>query len=63
MKLISSTRVDTEAQFSPDGKKIVFSSNRTGSFEIWICDSDGSNAQPLTSLGGLLWKSALVTRR
>ena len=50
-KLISSTRVDRDAQFSPDGKKIVFSSNQTGSFEIWICDSDGSNAQRLTSLG------------
>jgi Tol biopolymer transport system component len=51
MKLIASTRVDMHAQFSPDGKKIVFSSNRTGSFEIWTCDSDGSHAQPLTSLG------------
>jgi Tol biopolymer transport system component len=29
----------------------VFGSNRTGSFEIWICDSDGSNQQRLTSLG------------
>ncbi len=52
IKLISSTRVDRDAQPSPDGKKIVFSSNQTGNFEIWICDSDGSNAQPLTSLVG-----------
>jgi Tol biopolymer transport system component/tRNA A-37 threonylcarbamoyl transferase component Bud32 len=52
-KLISTTRVDMEAQFSPDGKKIVFNSNRSGSFEIWICDSDGSNSLRLTSLGGL----------
>jgi Tol biopolymer transport system component len=52
VELISSTRVDMEAQFSPDGKKIVFTSNRTGSFEIWVCDSDGSKAQQLTSLGG-----------
>jgi Tol biopolymer transport system component/predicted Ser/Thr protein kinase len=51
-KLISSTRVDRDAQLSPDAKKIVFSSNQTGSFEIWICDSDGSNAQRLTSLIG-----------
>jgi serine/threonine protein kinase len=51
MKLFSSTRVDEDAQFSPDGKKIAFSSNRTGSFEIWICNSDGSHAQQLTSLG------------
>jgi serine/threonine protein kinase/tricorn protease-like protein len=50
-KLTSSTRFDTDAEFSPDGKRIVFKSNRTGSFEIWICDSDGSNAVPLTSLG------------
>ena len=53
IKLISSTRVDRDAQLSPDGKKIVFSSNQTGNFEIWICDSDGSNAQRLTSLVGL----------
>jgi len=50
-KLISSTHVDHEGQFSPDGKKIVFNSNRTGSFQIWICDGDGSNAMQLTSLG------------
>jgi Tol biopolymer transport system component len=53
MKLSSSsTRVDMEAQFSPDGKKVVFTSNRTGSFEIWVCDSDGSNSLRLTSLSG-----------
>jgi Tol biopolymer transport system component/serine/threonine protein kinase len=50
-KLVSSTRSDRDAQFSPDGKKIVFSSNRMGSFEIWTCDSDSSHAQQLTSLG------------
>ncbi len=50
-KLIGSTRVDSNAQFSPDGKRVVFNSNRTGSFEIWVCDADGSNAQPVTSLG------------
>jgi Tol biopolymer transport system component len=53
IKLISSTRVDLEAQFSPDGKKIAFTSNQTRSFEIWVCDSDGSNPLRLTSLGGL----------
>ena len=52
MKLISSTRVDSRHSSHPTGRKSLFNSNRTGSFEIWICDSDGSNAQQLTSLGG-----------
>jgi Tol biopolymer transport system component/predicted Ser/Thr protein kinase len=51
-KLIASTRTDSEAQFSPDGKRIVFASDRAGSREIWICDGDGSNAVQLTSMGG-----------
>jgi Tol biopolymer transport system component len=49
---ISSTRTDWAPQFSPDGKKIAFSSDRSGSFEIWVCDSDGSNVRKITSIGG-----------
>jgi eukaryotic-like serine/threonine-protein kinase len=50
--VISSTRNDNGPQFSPDGKKIAFMSDRSGSPEIWVCDSDGSNALQLTSFGG-----------
>jgi serine/threonine protein kinase/Tol biopolymer transport system component len=53
MKLISSTRADMDGQFSPDGRKIAFTSTRTGNEEIWVCNSDGwSGAQQLTSLLG-----------
>ena len=52
--LISSTQVDNSPQFSPDGKKVVFASTRTGSYEIWTCDSDGGNPQRLTFFGGPL---------
>ncbi len=38
--------------FSPDGKKIVFESDRLGYSDIWYCDSDGSNCAQLTSLHG-----------
>ena len=51
-KLIESTRMEYCAAYSTDGKKIAFCSDRSGSDEIWVCDSDGSNAIQLTSLGG-----------
>jgi eukaryotic-like serine/threonine-protein kinase len=49
--LISSTRLDNSAQYSPDGRKIAFLSSRSGTEEIWICNSDGSNPIQLTSFG------------
>jgi eukaryotic-like serine/threonine-protein kinase len=51
-KLISSTRMEFCPAYSPDGKRIVFCSDRSGAWEFWVCDRDGSNAIPLTSLGG-----------
>jgi hypothetical protein len=51
-RLISSSRREDTPQFSPDGKRIVFDSNRSGHWEIWVCDSDGQNSVQLTSFGG-----------
>jgi serine/threonine protein kinase len=50
-KLIASTRSDITPQYSPDGSKIAFSSERSGHSEIWICDSDGANPVQVTTLG------------
>jgi Tol biopolymer transport system component len=50
-RLIYSTRLEYLPQFSPDGKRVAFGSDRSGAPEIWVCDSDGSNAVPLTSFG------------
>ncbi len=54
VKLISSTQEDSGPQYSPDGKRIVFASRRSGSFEIWVCDAEGSNPRQLTNIGGPL---------
>lgn len=39
---------DAEATVSPDGKKIVFTSTRSGDLELWIMDIDGKNQKQLT---------------
>ncbi len=46
---LNSSQEDTTPQYSPDGRSIVFVSRRTGSYEIWVCDSEGRNSRPLTS--------------
>jgi Tol biopolymer transport system component len=50
-RLLTSQREEDSPQFSPDGKKIAFASNRSGSMEIWVCASDGSNPLQLTQAG------------
>jgi Tol biopolymer transport system component/DNA-binding winged helix-turn-helix (wHTH) protein len=47
--LIASTQYDVSPQYSPDGKRIVFASDRSGSWEIWVCDSAGKRPLQLTT--------------
>jgi Tol biopolymer transport system component len=54
VNLISSTRLDHNPEYSPDGKRIVFNSHRSGSQEIWVANADGSDPVQLTSFGGPL---------
>jgi len=51
-KFIASTRNDIAPQYSPDGRTIAFTSSRSGSQEIWLCDADGANPRQLTTVGG-----------
>jgi Tol biopolymer transport system component len=52
MKVTASKGQNEAPELSPDGKKIVFESDRLGSMEIWTCDRDGSSLNQLTHLGG-----------
>ncbi len=35
-------------QFSPDGKRIAYMSNRTGSWQIWVSATDGANPRQVS---------------
>ena len=51
-RLVSSTRISTEPDYSPDGGHIVFASERSGSWEIWTTRADGSQPLQLTNMPG-----------
>ena len=47
---IASTRSDLTPSLTPDGRRVVFLSNRSGESEFWVADPDGSNSFQLTSM-------------
>jgi len=53
-RLTDSPGYDAEASYSPDGKSIVFCSNRSGAenLELYIMDSEGKNVRKLTNAPG-----------
>jgi len=51
-KLIVSTQTDFLPAYSPDGARIAFNSDRTGTMSLWVCDGDGSDPVQLTYEGG-----------
>lgn len=42
---------DGYPDISPDGQRIVFQSNRSGTWQLWLVDIDGSGLQRLTHTG------------
>ena len=47
--LMPSTRNEWTPVYSPDGRRIALTSDRSGRLEIWVCNSDGSDVVQLTS--------------
>jgi serine/threonine protein kinase len=49
--LLPSTAVEIAPALAPDGQRVAFMSDRSGTLEIWACEKDGSNPIQLTSFG------------
>lgn len=48
-RLTDAKGYDAEGSYSPDGKQIVFTSNRDGDLEIYVMNADGSAPRRLTN--------------
>jgi Tol biopolymer transport system component/DNA-binding winged helix-turn-helix (wHTH) protein len=51
-KLIASTRMQKDPQYSRDGTKIAFLSDRSGTPQLWVSDAEGRNPTQLTHMEG-----------
>jgi Tol biopolymer transport system component/DNA-binding winged helix-turn-helix (wHTH) protein len=49
VELIPSSRTQSDAQYSPDGRRIVFVSIRSGGQGVWISNEDGSNVVQISN--------------
>src|SRR5687768_7616223 len=50
-RIIGGNSVDLQPRFSPDGRSIVFISDRNGSDATWLADADGRRVRLLTNGG------------
>ena len=57
-QLTQSSAYDREPAWSPDGKRIAFTSNQDGSSEVFVMDADGANPRQLTHFGMNCWSLA-----
>ena len=51
-RVAPSTLWEEGADYSSDGRRLAFSSNRSGAREIWVADVSGDHALQLTNFGG-----------
>lgn len=51
-RIAASSGQDASPQYSPDGRRIAFRSDRSGEEQIWVCNADGSNPVQVTFRSG-----------
>jgi dipeptidyl aminopeptidase/acylaminoacyl peptidase len=49
-QLTTTTKKDKHPRWSPDGKQILFESNRSGDNQLWVIAVDGGEARQVTSI-------------
>jgi Tol biopolymer transport system component len=49
-RVMGGNQLDVHPTYSPDGRRIAFVSDRSGSDQLWIADANGSNAVRLSDL-------------
>jgi Tol biopolymer transport system component len=59
--ITSGLSFDGQPRFSPDGKRLVYISDRSGSDNVWISKTDGSDAKALTSEVNAMFVSPVWT--
>lgn len=47
-RIAASSGQDASPQYSPDGRRIAFRSDRSGEEHIWVCNADGANPVQVT---------------
>lgn len=47
-RVIASSAQDASPRYSPDGRRICFRSDRSGSEQLWVSDSEGGNQAQIT---------------
>ncbi len=47
-RLTTHPGIDTSPSYSPDGKRIVFNSNRGGSQQLYVMDADGGHVERIS---------------
>src|SRR6266487_4524172 len=48
--LTNTTKKDSHPRWSPDGRRILFESNRSGDNQLWVIDVNGGEARQLTTI-------------
>jgi Tol biopolymer transport system component/imidazolonepropionase-like amidohydrolase len=49
-RLMGGNQIDVQPTYSPDGRKIAFVSDRSGSDQLWVANADGSNPVRLSDI-------------